>query len=340
MRILVAGGAGYIGSHAVVKLVERGYEPVIVDNFSNSSPGVIPRIEEIVGGPVDVFEVDLQDRQATLDVFDDVKPDAVMHFAGLKSVGESIQQPLGYYRNNLDSTLSLVEAMLEVGCQNLIFSSSATVYGTGPVPCQEDQAFLESNNPYGQTKVIIERMLTDIARTAGLRVALLRYFNPVGAHESGLIGEVPSGIPNNLMPYISQVAVGKLEQLTIFGDDYDTIDGTCLRDYIHVLDLVDGHVAALDRLFEGSVAVRAWNLGRGVGVSVKELVLAFENSTGQHVPYVVGPRREGDLAEVWADSTRAFEELGWKATRSVERMCADTWRWQSSNLEGYVDSSH
>ncbi|WP_054951918.1 UDP-glucose 4-epimerase GalE [Flaviflexus massiliensis] len=335
MKVLVTGGAGYIGSHTVAQLIESGHEPVIVDNFSNSSPGVLLRINEITGREIEFHEVDLTDTEKTLQVFQEVQPEAVIHFASHKAVGESVEKPLHYYRNNFDSSLSVVEAMLAVGCRNIIFSSSATVYGDGDVPMQETQEYLRSGSPYGRTKIMIEQMLGDIAEAHPIRVALLRYFNPVGAHHSGLIGEDPLGIPNNLMPYISQVATGRREKLTVFGGDYDTPDGTCLRDYIHVVDLAEGHVKALELIARGDVAVRAWNLGRGEAVSVLELVNAFQEVSGREIPYVIGPRRAGDLPSVWADSSRARDELGWSAERTVVDMCADTWRWQSMNPDGY-----
>ncbi|MEZ7897434.1 MAG: UDP-glucose 4-epimerase GalE [Flaviflexus sp.] len=335
MKVLVTGGAGYIGSHTVVQLVEAGHEPVIVDNFVNSSPGVLDRINEITGREIEFHEADLTDVKKTLQLFDEVRPEAVIHFASLKAVGESVEKPLMYFRNNLDSALSVAEAMGSVGCQNIIFSSSATVYGDGDVPMNENQEYLRSDSPYGRTKIMIEQILTDVAAAHSIHVALLRYFNPVGAHESGLIGEDPLGIPNNLMPYVAQVAAGRRERLTVHGGDYDTPDGTCLRDYLHVVDLAEGHVKALECIAEGNVSVRAWNLGRGRAVSVLEIVHAFKEASGVDVPYVIGPRRAGDLPSVWADPSRARDELGWTAERTVADMCADTWRWQSSNPDGY-----
>lgn len=335
MRVLITGGAGYIGSHTAVQLVEAGHDPIIVDSYINSTPGVLARIEKVTGRAVPAHELDLVEEEGTRALFEEVRPDAVIHFAGLKAVGESVEKPYDYYRNNLQSALSVVGGMMATGCRTMIFSSSATVYGERSVPLTEEQSDLSSSNPYGWTKVMIEQILTDIATASDLRVALLRYFNPVGAHPSGLMGEDPTGIPNNLMPYVAQVAGGKREKLTVFGGDYPTDDGTCLRDYLHVLDLADGHIAALEKISAEDISVRAWNLGRGTPVSVLELVHAFEQASGQEVAYEIGPRRAGDLTAVWADTTRAREELGWSAERTVEDMCADTWRWQRLNPDGY-----
>ncbi|QAY69259.1 UDP-glucose 4-epimerase GalE [Xylanimonas protaetiae] len=339
MRVLVTGGAGYIGSHTVLALLAAGHDAVIADDFSNSKRTVIPRIEELAGRAVPVHEVDLTDAAATEALFAAEQFDAVIHFAGFKAVGESVAKPALYYRNNLDSTLAVVEAMQRHGVHRLVFSSSATVYGEkAPVPYGEGWEFLEATNPYGQTKVIVERILTDVAAvTEGWKVALLRYFNPVGAHASGRIGEDPNGIPNNLMPFLSQVAVGRREKLTVFGDDYETADGTGERDYIHVVDLAAGHVAALEHLDAMTEPARAFNLGTGTGTSVLALLHAFERAVGRELPYVVGPRRAGDLAASYADPTRAREELGWTARLTIEDMCADTWRWQSANPEGFPD---
>ena len=335
MRVIVTGGAGYIGSHTVVELLKAGHEPVILDNFLNSSPAVLPRLSTICGTDIPFYELDLTDAAKTSEVFRQVQPNAVIHFAGLKAVGESVEKPALYYRNNLQSALSVVQAMEAVECELLVFSSSATVYGNEPAPLHEGQEHLSSSSPYGWTKVMIEQILTDIAKASPLRVALLRYFNPVGAHPSGLIGEDPRGIPNNLMPFISQVATGKREKLTIFGGDYPTPDGTCLRDYLHVMDLAEGHVKALETMADQDVETRVWNLGRGEAVSVLELVKAFEAASDQSVPYVIGERRQGDLPSVWADASRARDELGWTADRTVEEMCVDTWRWQATNPDGY-----
>lgn len=337
MRVLVAGGAGYIGSHTAISIKEAGHEVVIVDNFANSKPQVLQRLKQITGSDFEFYEQDLTDRLATLQLFEQVRPDAVIHFAGLKAVGESVAKPLEYYRCNLDSALFVLEGLSQIGGGLFVFSSSATVYGCAPVPCQEDYTPIASSSPYGWTKVMIEQIATDMnAANKNVRVGLLRYFNPVGAHTSGLIGEDPQGIPNNLMPFISQTATGKLPEITIFGDDYPTADGTCERDYIHVLDLAEGHVAALEYLDKNpQVDARAWNLGTGKATSVLQLVHAFEKASQVKVPYRIGARRPGDLAQLWADPLRAKTELGWQATRDIFDMCADTWRWQSANPNGY-----
>lgn len=337
MRVLVTGGAGYIGSHTVVQLVAAGHQPVVVDSFVNSRPSVIGRLEELTGEPVETHSFDLRDVDKTSALLAEGGFDAVIHFAGLKAVGESSQIPLEYYDNNLGTTFSLLRAMERHGVRRLVFSSSATVYGeTAPVPYVEDYEPLAASSPYGRTKVMQERILSDVAATGELQVALLRYFNPVGAHPSGRIGEDPQGVPNNLMPFIAHVAVGRRERLQVFGDDYPTPDGTPLRDYIHVEDLAAGHVAALEHLAaHPDLAVRAWNLGGGRGTSVLEVIAAFEAASGQPIPYAVAPRRAGDLAAFWADATRAETELGWQAERTIEQMCADTWRWQSGNPQGY-----
>ncbi|MBZ4497762.1 UDP-glucose 4-epimerase GalE [Dermacoccus sp. Tok2021] len=337
MRVLVTGGAGFIGSHTVLALLEAGHEPVIGDNFANSSPKVLERLEQIAGQPVTCHEVDLTDVAATDALVADVKPDAVIHFAGYKAVGESVEKPLMYYTNNLDSTFAVLAAMTEHGVEKFVFSSSATVYGPdAPLPYHEEYEPLRATNPYGWTKAMIEQIVTDVAAASpGFKAALLRYFNPIGAHESGLIGEDPSGIPNNLMPYIAQVAVGRREKLGVFGDDYDTKDGTGERDYIHVVDLAAGHVAALAHLDAMSESARAFNLGTGQGTSVFELLHAFERACGKELPYEVGPRRAGDLPVTYADPTRAREELGWKAEKTIDDMCVDTWRWQSANPNGF-----
>ncbi|PZR53552.1 UDP-glucose 4-epimerase GalE [Xylanimonas oleitrophica] len=339
MRVLVTGGAGYIGSHTVLALLGAGHDVVVVDSFVNAKPAVVGRLEELSGRTVPVHAFDLTDTARTDALFAAEPVDAVIHFAGLKAVGESVAKPAEYYRNNIDSTLSLVEAMLRHGVSRFVFSSSATVYGEkAPVPYQEDWEHLDSSNPYGQTKVMIERILTDVAAVNdGWKVALLRYFNPVGAHASGRIGEDPSGIPNNLMPYLSQVAVGRRERLTVFGDDYPTVDGTGERDYIHVEDLAAGHVAALEHLDRMEHRTRAFNLGTGTGTSVLQLLHAFERAVGRELPYEIGPRRPGDLPASYADPSRAEKELGWRATRTIDDMCADTWRWQSQNPDGYPE---
>ena len=336
MKVLVTGGAGYIGSHSVLALVERGDEVHVIDSLANSSLESIARVERLGGGTVPVHQVDLRDEESVAKVLTEGF-DAVIHFAGLKAVGESVEIPLDYYGNNIEGTLSLLRGMQEAGCRTIVFSSSATVYGDrAPVPYVEDYEPLDATNPYGRTKVMLERILVDLAAAApDWRVGILRYFNPVGAHPSGEIGEDPSGIPNNLTPYIAQVAIGRRDRLTVFGDDYDTPDGTCLRDYIHVMDLVTGHTAALDHLASHEPGARAWNLGTGTGTSVLEVIKAFEKASGVEIPYVVGPRRAGDLPATYADPSRAEAELGWKATRTIDDMCADLWRWQSQNPQGF-----
>lgn len=337
MRVLVTGGAGYIGSHTVVQLAAAGHEVVIVDSFVNASPSVIPRLEELAVTTLETHSFDVRDVDKTSALFAEGRFDAVIHFAGLKAVGESSEIPLEYYENNLGTTFSLLRAMQRHEVSTLVFSSSATVYGeTTTVPMHEDLP-TSSTNPYGWTKVMQEQILTDAAlANAGLQVALLRYFNPVGAHASGTIGEDPQGIPNNLMPFIAQVAVGRRERLQVFGDDYDTPDGTALRDYIHVEDLAAGHVAALEHLSSHpGVRVRAWNLGTGHSSSVLDMVKAFETASGRPIPHDIVSRRPGDLAVCYADPSRAEAELGWRAERSIEQMCADTWRWQSANPQGY-----
>ena len=339
MRVLVSGGAGYIGSHTVIQLIAAGHEVLIVDNFSNAKPAVIPRLESIAGGHLPVHAFDLRDVDKTEHLFAHEQIDAVIHFAGLKAVGESVEKPLEYYENNLGSTFGLVRAMTRHGVSKLVFSSSATVYGhSAPVPMKEDFP-TSATNPYGWTKVMIEQILRDVAVSQpSWRIALLRYFNPVGAHSSGTIGEDPSDIPNNLMPYISQVAVGRREKLSIFGDDYDTPDGTAVRDYIHVEDLAAGHVAALARLSSTDRPVSTWNLGTGTGSSVLEVLHAFERAVGRDLPYEVVGRRAGDVAASYADPGRAREDLGWTASRTLDDMCTDAWRWQSQNPAGYPDA--
>ena len=336
MTILLTGAAGYIGSHTAVELANAGYDVAIVDDLSNSSAVAVTRCEEITGRKMPFYNADVADKAALREIFREVKPAAVMHFAGFKAVGESVEKPLMYYRNNLDSTLTLLEVMKEFGVGPFIFSSSATVYGESTqVPCVETAHAGDCTNPYGWTKFMIEQIARDAAKAdPALSVVLLRYFNPVGAHESGRIGENPTGIPNNLMPYITQVAVGLRDHLSIFGNDYPTPDGTGVRDYIHVVDLAKGHVAALEYALthKGS---EVFNLGTGHGVSVLELVNAFMKATGVNIPYEIVGRRAGDLAECWADPSKAQAVLGWKAEKSVEDMCADSWRWQSQNPNGY-----
>ena len=335
MKILVSGGAGYIGSHTVIQLVRAGHDVVIVDNFSNARPAVLGRLESLTGTSLPVHAFDLCDYDKTEHLFAAEDFDAVIHFAGFKAVGESVEKPLDYYENNLGSTFSLVRAMQKYDVDKLVFSSSATVYGTDQAGATEDRPTF-ATNPYGWTKVMQEQILSDVAAASPeRRIALRRYCNPVGAHASGTIGEDPSGIPNNLMPFIAQVAVGKRDKLMVFGDDYDTVDGTGVRDYIHVEDLAAGHVAALEALTTTDKPVNIWNLGSGRGTSVLELLHAFEKAVGRELPYEVVARRPGDVATSYADPSRANEELGWRTTRTVEDMCADTWRWQSQNPHGF-----
>ena len=335
MKILVTGGAGYIGSHTCLELLQAGHEVVVVDNLSNSKEESLKRIQEISGKSLEFHRVDLLDREALDRVFADADIDAVIHFAGLKAVGESVKIPLSYYHNNITGTLILCELMGKHGVKNLVFSSSATVYGDpATVPITEDFP-LGSTNPYGRTKLMIEEILRDWqASDSSLNVALLRYFNPIGAHKSGRIGEDPNGIPNNLIPFISQVAVGKLPQLRVFGNDYPTQDGTGVRDYIHVVDLAIGHLRALEKL-TSNPGVVTYNLGTGRGYSVLEMAAAFEKACGKKIPYEIVERRPGDIAECYANPALANQELGWSANREVEEMCADSWRWQSGNPEGY-----
>jgi len=339
MRVLVTGGAGYIGSHTVIQLIAAGHDVLIVDSFANSKPTVISRLESITGKHLQIHAFDLRDADQTEGLFARERIDAVIHFAGHKAVGESVQKPLEYYANNLNSTLVLAGAMARHAVTKLVFSSSATVYGaSAPVPMTEDLP-TSATNPYGWTKVMIEQILRDVAvAQPEWRIALLRYFNPVGAHASGTIGEDPSDIPNNLVPYISQVAVGRREKLQIFGDDYDTPDGTPLRDYIHVEDLAAGHIAALSKLATTELPVSTWNLGTGVGTSVLDVLHAFERAVGRALPYEIVGRRAGDIAASYADPHRANAELGWTATRTIDDMCADSWRWQSHNPDGYPDA--
>lgn len=334
--ILLAGGAGYIGSHTAVELLNAGYDVVVADNYSNSSPESISRVEKITGKKVKLYELDIKDNAKLAEVFKENKIDAVIHFAGLKAVGESVQKPIMYYRNNIDTTLSLLETMKDFGVKNIIFSSSATVYGEeNPVPYFETMKRGACTNPYGWTKSMMEQIFEDAAKAdKELSVILLRYFNPIGAHESGMIGEDPQGIPNNLMPYVSQVAVGKRECLTIFGNDYPTPDGTCTRDYIHVVDLAIGHVKAVDYVLANN-CVEIFNLGTGTPYSVTEIVDTFERVNGIKVNHVYGPRRAGDLAECYANADKAFNILGWKTERTLEDMCRDTWNWQKNNPDGY-----
>ena len=336
MAILVTGGAGYIGSHTVVELQNAGYEVVVVDNLSNSSEKALERVEKITGKKVPFYKVDILDRKAMEEIFSKEKIDSCIHFAGLKAVGESVQKPWEYYENNIGGTLILVDVMRKHGVKNMIFSSSATVYGSPAfVPITEECPKGEITNPYGQTKSMLEQILTDLhVADPEWNVVLLRYFNPIGAHESGLIGEDPKGIPNNLVPYIAQVAVGKLERLGVFGNDYPTHDGTGVRDYIHVVDLAKGHVKALKKLTPGS-GVSIYNLGTGNGYSVLDVLHAYEKACGKELPYEIKERRAGDIATCYCDATKAKNELGWVAEKGIEDMCADSWRWQSSNPDGY-----
>ncbi len=333
--ILVTGGAGYIGSHTNVELLEAGYDVIVLDNLSNSQYTAIERVEEITGRPIEFIQADLRDKEATAAVFEGRGIDAVIHFAGLKAVGESVHIPIPYYQNNIGGTLNLLEAMNDAGVRNLVFSSSATVYGEpARLPITEDFP-TSATNPYGRSKLIIEEMLADVhVSDPSWNIARLRYFNPVGAHESGRIGESPNDIPNNLMPYISQVAVGRLEKLSVFGDDYPTHDGTGVRDYIHVVDLARGHIKALEKLAQAPGLV-TYNLGTGQGYSVLDMVRAFEKASGRRIAYQIAPRREGDIATCYADPGLAARELGWKAEKGIEEMCADTWRWQQQNPDGY-----
>jgi len=336
-RILITGGAGYIGSHTCVELLDAGHELVIVDNMANSHPKALERIRAITGRDFAFYKTDLRDRETLTAIFAEHAIDAVIHFAGLKAVGESVSQPLRYYRNNLDSTLTLLEVMTEANCRKIVFSSSATVYGIPErVPVTED-APLFCTNPYGWTKFMIEQILRDLyVAEPSWGIMILRYFNPIGAHESGLIGEDPAGIPNNLMPYIAQVAAGRRPVLHVFGNDYPTRDGTGVRDYIHVVDLAQGHVRALDCISDGH-RLEAVNLGTGQGYSVLEIVRAYEAASGLPVPYQFDPRRPGDIAECYADPSRAREVLGWTAKKTLADMCRDTARWQAQNPNGYND---
>ena len=338
MAILVTGGAGYIGSHTVVELQNAGYDVVVMDNLSNSSEKSLKRVEQITGKPVKFYKADILDREATEEIFAKESIDSVIHFAGLKAVGESVRKPWEYYHNNIAGTLVLLDVMRSHNVKNIIFSSSSTVYGTPEkVPVTEETPKGECTNPYGWTKSMLEQILSDVQKSdPAWNVILLRYFNPIGAHKSGLIGENPNGIPNNLMPYITQVAVGKLKELGVFGNDYPTPDGTCIRDYIHVCDLAAGHVKALDKLKENA-GLSIYNLGTGNGYSVLEVIENFEKATGKKIPYSIKPRREGDIPENFANADKANRELGWKAQYGILEMCQDSWRWQSRNPNGYDD---
>ena len=338
MAILVTGGAGYIGSHTCVELLNAGYEVVVLDNLYNSCEEALERVEQITGKKVKFYEADLLDQVAVQEVFDNEKIESVIHFAGLKAVGESVHKPLEYYHNNITGTLILCDEMRKHNVKNIVFSSSATVYGDPAfIPITEECPKGDITNPYGRTKGMLEQILTDL-HTADpeWNVMLLRYFNPIGAHESGKIGEDPKGIPNNLVPYIAQVAVGKLECLGVFGDDYDTPDGTGVRDYIHVVDLAKGHVKAVEKMMRDKEGVSIYNLGTGCGYSVLDVLHAYEKACGKTLKYEVRPRRDGDIATCYADCTKAKNELGWVAEKGIEEMCAVSWRWQSMNPDGYV----
>lgn len=338
MAILVTGGAGYIGSHTCVELLNEGYEVVVVDNLCNASEMALERVEQITGKKVTFYKADVLDKEALTKVFDKEKIDSVIHFAGLKAVGESVSKPLEYYHNNITGTLVLCDVMREHGCKNIVFSSSATVYGDPAfVPITEECPKGQCTNPYGQTKSMLEQILTDLnVADPEWNVILLRYFNPIGAHKSGLMGEDPKGIPNNLVPYIAQVAVGKLDCLGVFGDDYNTPDGTGVRDYIHVVDLAIGHVCAIKKLADKE-GVTIYNLGTGVGYSVLDVVKAYEKACGKKIKYEIKPRRPGDIASCYADANKALKELHWKAERGIEEMCEDSYRWQSMNPDGYQE---
>ncbi|MCM3691775.1 UDP-glucose 4-epimerase GalE [Neobacillus niacini] len=335
MAILVTGGAGYIGTHTCVELLNSGYEIVVLDNLLNSKPEALKRVKELTGKDFKFYEVDLLERVKVEEVFAENNIEAVIHFAGLKAVGESVSIPLHYYHNNITGTLILCEVMNKFGVKNLVFSSSATVYGMPErMPISEEDP-LSATNPYGSTKLMIEQILRDLyVSDASWSIALLRYFNPIGAHESGRIGEDPNGIPNNLMPFITQVAVGKLEKLRVFGNEYPTVDGTGVRDYIHVVDLAKGHLKALEKV-TGASGVEAYNLGTGNGYSVLEMVRAFEKASGINIPYQIVDNRPGDIAVCYADSTKAKTDLGWTAEKGIEEMCRDSWKWQSENPNGY-----
>ena len=338
MAVLVTGGAGYIGSHTVVELQNAGYDVVVLDNLSNASEKALDRVSKITGKPVKFYKADILDRDALNNIFDKETIESCIHFAGLKAVGESVVKPWEYYENNIAGTLTLVDVMRKNNVKNIIFSSSATVYGDpAQIPITEECPKGQCTNPYGWTKSMLEQVLTDIQKAdPEWNVMLLRYFNPIGAHKSGTIGENPNGIPNNLMPYITQVAVGKLKELGVFGNDYDTPDGTGVRDYIHVVDLAKGHVKALKKI-EENPGLAIYNLGTGKGYSVLDIVKNFEAATGVKIPYVIKPRRAGDIATCYCDASKAEKELGWKAENGIREMCEDSWRWQSNNPQGYEE---
>lgn len=334
MTILVTGGAGYIGSHTCVELLNAGYDVVVVDNYYNSVPEVLNRVEKITGKTLKRYDCDIRDREGLEKVFSENKIDAVIHFAGLKAVGESTKLPMLYYENNISGSVVLFEVMDKFGCKKIVFSSSATVYGNNPIPYKEDMPTGDVSSPYGRTKHFIEKILEDIYTSDNeWSISLLRYFNPIGAHESGLIGEDPNGIPNNLMPYISRVAIGKLPCLTVFGGDYDTKDGTCIRDYIHVVDLAKAHLCAVAKIL-GTTGIEAYNVGNGKGYSVLDIINAFEAASGIKLNYVIGDRRAGDLPAFYADATKANTELGWHAEYDIDKMCLDTWNFQTKNPDG------
>ena len=337
MVVLLAGGAGYIGSHTAVELLNAGHEVVIVDDYSNSCPESIKRVEEITGKSIVSYEADVKDKEAMTKIFADNKIDCVIHFAGLKAVGESTRLPAKYYRNNIDTTLTLLECMKEAGVKKIVFSSSATVYGEQKPPYVETMPRGACSNPYGWTKAMMEQILTDCANAdSELTVILLRYFNPIGAHKSGEIGEDPNGIPNNLMPYIAKVATGQLPKVNVFGNDYPTKDGTGVRDYIHVVDLAKGHVKAIQKLEKcPDIGVKAYNLGTGIGYSVLDVIENFSKACGKQIPYEITERRPGDIAECYANASLAKEELGWEAEYGIKEMCEDTWNWQKKNPNGY-----
>lgn len=339
--ILVTGGAGYIGSHAVLALLQAGHDVCVIDNLSNGSVVALERVQKLTGKKAAFFQGDIRDPRILRKVLSECRVDSVLHFAGLKAVAESVRDPLSYYENNVNGTLQLCQAMADVGVFRLVFSSSATVYGDPvSVPLSETSPMSLPTNPYGRSKLIVENLLQDLARAdKRWRVAILRYFNPIGAHVSGQIGEDPNGIPNNLLPYVTQVAIGRLKFLQVFGDDYPTPDGTGLRDYIHVTDLVAGHICAL-KVLDSQEGLNVWNLGTGKGHSVLDIIRTFERVSGRSIAFTVAPRRDGDVAKCWADPSKAWRDLGWKADRDLEQMLSDAWRWQLNNPSGYSFSSH
>lgn len=335
MAILVTGGAGYIGSHTCVELLNAGYEVVVCDNYCNSVPEVLERIKQITNKNIAGYDCDIRNRAGLEKIFSENSIEAVIHFAGLKAVGESTREPIMYYDNNISGTVTLLDVMKEYNCKSIVFSSSATVYGNNPIPYEETMVTGDVSNPYGRTKHFIEQILGDVYVSDNeWSISLLRYFNPIGAHESGIMGEDPKGIPNNLLPYIAQVAVGKLEKVHVFGNDYPTPDGTGVRDYIHVVDLAIGHVKAIEHCSDKE-GVHIYNLGTGNGYSVLDIVKAFSKACGKEIPYQIDPRRPGDIAECYADPAKAKAELGWEAKRGIDEMCADSWRWQSTHPDGF-----